>query len=150
MKRVVRNLIHLVTGTVEALSLQLYALLLGISMSLGAVILLGGAARFSSPSFDRPKSLVEWMPGAPHTAWGYIFLITGFMLLIGMGSMRVISYLIFAGAVYWFWAFGFFLSVLSGPEAALTATITYGGVGAAHILLAAHIRVGEPSRSSGG
>lgn len=124
------------------LFVRVYTLMVGLAFGLGTVTISGGAARFSSPSFDGPKNLVSWLPFLPeHTYWGLIFLAYGCGLVVSMGRQYAVHILRLGIVVFLFLAVGMSASLIGAPKAALTGVVTYTAIASLFLLLSDHLRV---------
>lgn len=99
----------------------------------GALILIGGRARWSSPGYVTALMV----PGAP-SSWGLVLLVVGTLTLVA--TFRVLMRTAAAGlALMGFWCFFFALSgaitAIKNPLAGTTGTPTYGCLGVACVVL---------------
>jgi hypothetical protein len=119
-------------------AVRFYVLLTCLSIALGVVVSLGGAERFSEPSFDGPRAIVQWMPIEEHYVWGAMLLVFSLALVGALGRGVAIHVLRVGLVVYFFLAAGFIGSAIVEPTASLILSVVFLGIGTAHALLADH------------
>lgn len=130
----------------DTLTARVYMLMVGVSFGLGAVVLGGDPRRFSGPSFEGPRHLVQWVPGwEPHQLWGALFLLHAIIMVALWGRTTAVHALRFGMVVFWFLAIAFATSVAtvemvrSQPAPALTAVVMYTGWGTLYLLVSDYL-----------
>ena len=123
----------------DSLFVRFYALCACLGIGLGGVILSGGEARFSGPSFKGPTALVAWAPLPAHWIWGVFFLAYGLILVGTLGRPAAVHVLRVGIILYTFLAISFIGSVTFDPRASLTGFVAYLGFAVAHLYLSDHL-----------
>lgn len=123
------------------LFVRLYTLCACLAIGLAFAVTAGGEKRFSGPSFNGPRALVEyWVPpGYAHWVWGLMFLCHGLWLVFAMGRRMAVHALRFGIVTYTFLALSFGGSVASTPTAAGTGVVAYLIFAAIHLYLSDHL-----------
>lgn len=108
------------------LFMRIYVLMAALSCGVGAVILTGGASRFSGPGFRGPRDLVAWLPFFDAWVyWGALFALHGIALALSMKRSIAVHTLRFGMVVYVFLAITFVVSVFKEPTAAAVGSVAY-------------------------
>ncbi len=124
----------------DTLFSRLYVLMACISCGAGAVILGGGAPRFSGDEFKGARDLVNWMPFFDSWVyWGALFLLHG--LGVGYSLQRPIAkhVLRFGIVVYTFLAFTLVYSLTQGPTVAAFGCVLCFGIAVLALFLSDHL-----------
>lgn len=107
--------------------------ILTVGVILGALIILGGESRWSSPSFREALTY----PYAPES-WGWVLGVASLVGLVGsvIGRLKYVTGALFIIAVWsFFFAFSFWKTALDIPTAGTTGIPVYLGLAVACILL---------------
>lgn len=122
------------------LFVRLYVLCACLGIGLGVAILVGGAHRFSGPSFVGPRDLVEpWLPWPAYWAWGTLFASYGLWVVFALGRRHAVHTLRFGVVVYLFLVLSFARSVGMDVRASLTGVVAYSAIAVLHLLLSDHL-----------
>jgi hypothetical protein len=127
-----------------AFVVQVYAILVALSVGLGVAVLSGRALRFSSDGFVGPRALLGWLPGPVFTAWGLLFLLYGLLLVAALSRRAgTAAGIVWCGVpLYLFFAYGLAWSVIQEPAVAGTGIVAYSCAGLLHGVTAVRFRRG--------
>lgn len=104
------------------------------TMTVGALILIGGQARFSSVGFATARQVAPWW------IWGLALFGAGLLALVGILTRHPwwcrIGHSL-SSVAYGFLVFTFILTAIGQPTAALTGIGIYGALAVAHAIGAA-------------
>lgn len=97
---------------------------------IGCAYILGDPIRTSTPSFGIARGI------APLSAWGWLFLTGGVVLLVAslLGRLKIVAYaaLLIGGAIYSWWASLFLVTLAVDDRASIVAPGVYYFVGFSH------------------
>lgn len=95
-----------------------------LTTGLGFVTAMSEPSRFSSHIFDGAKATLDWLPGDPMAAWGWLFVLGGLCLTIStyVSPTLVVWVLRFAGPVYLFHAVLIAMGASASPAASYSGT----------------------------
>jgi len=118
---------------------KVYVLMAALAMGMSGAFIVGGEARFSSPSFTVPAQLVQALPFGSNVAWGTFFFCYAIALIYTLGRSGAIHVLRFGIALYLFLAISFGGSVVVDTKAAASGAITYIAIATLHLFLQDHL-----------
>lgn len=114
-----------------------------LSLSLGAATAFSQTSRFSSHIFDGAKDALDFLPGDPMTAWGWIFLVGGAALAAAtyFSPMAVVWVLRVIGTVYFIHA-----SLIWRGAAGSAGAASYSGVPLCLFVTVIHLAAAQSIR----
>jgi hypothetical protein len=115
----------------------------GLYLALGVVFLIQAPVRTSGPAFD----VARQVPGGIH-AWGFAFLILGFIQALALFShIRTFTGALVIGSfLVWFWVYVIGRAAFNSPEVSWSSVVWIGGIGVLHWIVAYLIPRSDVSR----